>query len=142
LDTVLAAAITMTGGIVVAAMSFYLTKRYEQKAKWQQDKLNHYRVLLSSLSDWLGGPSGRERDDAKKRFALAINTITLVAPQDVIEALRDFVDVVQKTNAFDQQKWNRVLMAARRDIGIASADERADVLIPLVGYSPSDSQSC
>jgi hypothetical protein len=89
----------------------------------------------------VGNDAGKAKDDAKKRFVLAINTIALVAPQDVIAAIRDFVESTQKTNVFDQQKWNRVVLAARQDIGISSPDESDDVFVPLIGYSPSNLHS-
>jgi hypothetical protein len=140
LGTILVATITVTGGIVGAAVSFYLTKRHEQRAQWQQDKLNHYRVLLSALSDWLG--AGIDKDDAKKRFVLAVNTIALVAPQDVIDACMDYTDQLAGERR-EAEQLNRLLLAVRRDIGLSGTDNPNTFRFRLVtarNSSTSDNQ--
>ena len=97
-DPITVAIITAVGGIVIAALTFYLTKSNELKVEWQHEKLNHYKVLLSALSDL--ATDGTDKDEANMKFALAANTIALVAPQYVIDALMEFHDEVKYSNPF------------------------------------------
>ena len=48
---IIVAVITACASIIVAALTFYLTKRHELAVQWRNEKLNHYKVLLSSISD-------------------------------------------------------------------------------------------
>lgn len=78
-NPVIVAIVTASGSLAVAARTFFLTKRYQVNAEWLQQKLNHYGLLLSALSDL--AVDGNDWDDANQRFALAVNTIVLVALQ-------------------------------------------------------------
>ena len=90
----------MDATIIVAIISvfgatgvFYLTKNNQLKNEWQHEKLNHYKVLISSLSDL--AVDGTDKTEANMKFSLASNTIALAAPQDVIEALMNFHNEVK-----------------------------------------------
>ena len=89
MDTnVLVAMITVSGSILVASLTYYFTKLLQTKTEWQHEKMNHYKVLLSALSD--AAVDGKDKKEANERFSLASNTICLVAPQDVVAALMKF----------------------------------------------------
>ena len=135
LGTIFVAAI----GIAGSALSFYLTKRYEQKVKWQQEKLNHYRVLLSSFSDWMG--DGTDKGEAKRRFALAVNTIALVAPQNVITALMAFVEEISMSHMVDQEKLKKLLLTIRKDIGLSTTDDPDSFYVRSVFSAPPDTDA-
>jgi hypothetical protein len=79
------ALITASTGIFVAAITFFLTKSRERSVQLQQRKQTQYQELLSSISDL--ADESVELDQARRRFAAAVNTIVLVAPQPVISAL-------------------------------------------------------
>lgn len=133
------AVITACGSIVVAAVTFYLTKKHQLKVEWQHEKLNHYKVLLSSLSDL--AVDGTDKEDANKRFALAANTIALVAPQQVITALMNFHDEVKFSNKNKSaerhdQLLKKLLLAIRKDIGLAAKDDIANFNFHLIGSAP------
>ncbi|OGW04936.1 MAG: hypothetical protein A2889_09835 [Nitrospinae bacterium RIFCSPLOWO2_01_FULL_39_10] len=86
MDTnVLVAVITVSGSILGASLTYYFTKLLQTKTEWQHEKMNHYKVLLSSLSDL--AVDGKDKREANERFSLASNTICLVAPQYVVTAL-------------------------------------------------------
>ena len=97
---------------LAGVVTFYLTKKHEIKAKWQQQKLNHYKVLLSSLSDVAAGKTN-------ENFALAVNTIVLVAPQSVIDAL---YKSQMEPNADYQKSLNKLMIEIRKDIGLSKKD--------------------
>ena len=141
--SVMVAIITVSGSIVVAALSFFLTKWSERKADWQKRKINHYAVLLSSLSDL--AVDGRNKDEANERFSLAVNTIGLVAPQRVIGALMAYHDYVKFSNPDrseekHDQLLRRLLLAIRRDIGVSRNDCAETFDFHLIGSAPPRSR--
>ncbi len=138
-SSVLVAIITVSGSIVVAAVTFYLTKKHQLNAEWQHEKLNHYKVLLSALSDL--AVDGINKDEANKRFALAANTIALVAPQYVISALMNFHDEVKysnpnKTIERHDELLKELLLTIRRDIGLSVKDDKDSFNFHLIGSAP------
>lgn len=94
--TITVAIIAGAASIVVAALSFWLTKRAERRDALQQRKLEHYRELLFAISDL--AVDGVDKEAANQRFARAANVIVLVAPPRVINALMAFHDEVKFSN--------------------------------------------
>lgn len=140
-NTIIVAIITVSGSIVVAALTFYLTKRHQLKVEWQHEKLNHYKVLISSLSDL--AVDGTDKTEANMKFSLASNTIALAAPQDVIEALMDFHDEVKHSNPNKSPERHdelliKLLLAIRRDIGLAKKDNVETFKFHLIGSAPTN----
>jgi hypothetical protein len=123
-SNILVAAITSSGAILVAAITFYLTKRHQLEVEWQHEKLNHYKVLLSALSGLAHDPKNKQE---LKRFALAANTITLCASQAVITALMNLQEASSADKGRDILKQNRLLkellLAIRKDIGLSLKDD-------------------
>lgn len=145
-DAIIVAIITASGSLLVAAATFYFTKRHELFVQWQKEKLNHYKVLLSALSDL--AVDGTDKDDANRRFSLAVNTIALAAPQDVISALMAFHDEAKssnpnKTPERHDELLKKVLLAVRRDIGLAKGDDAQHFKFHLIGSAPvGDPNNC
>jgi hypothetical protein len=136
---IIVAVITASASLIVAAFMFYLTKRHELSVQWRGEKLNHYKVLFSALSDL--AVDGTDKDNANKRFALAANTISLAAPQYVINALMAFHDEVKFSNPnksaeHHDKLLNELLLAVRRDIGLAKGDNSATFNFHLIGSAP------
>lgn len=136
---ILVAIITASASVIVAALTFYLTKRHELSVQWQGEKLNHYKVLFSALSDL--AVDGTDKDAANKRFCVAVNTISLVAPQYVIDALMAFHNEVKfsnpnKSSEQHDKLLNKLLLAVRRDIGLAKGDNNATFNFHLIGSAP------
>jgi len=90
------AVITAAASVILAVISSALTKRAERRDALQQRKLEHYRELLSAISDL--AIDGVDKEEANIRFARAANTIALVAPQEVLAALMDFHEEVRVSN--------------------------------------------
>lgn len=138
-SSITTAVITSSGAIIVAALTFFLTKRYEQLSEWRQKKLEHYKELLSAISDL--AVDGIDKVKANKRFALAVNTIALVAPQNVIKALMEFHGEIKHSNKNRSlENHDRLLMdlllAIRKDIKLTSKDDRTTFDFHLIGSSP------
>jgi hypothetical protein len=133
---IVVAIISASASIVGAALTFFFTKRHELLVQWRGEKLNHYKVLFSALSDL--AVDGTNKDDANKRFALAANTIALAAPQYVINALMAFHDEVKSSNpnrtVERHDKFLKgLLLAVRRDIGLAKGDNVETFNFHLIG---------
>jgi hypothetical protein len=79
------ALVTASASILAAAITFFLTKSKERSVELQQRKQSQYKELLSAVSDLADG--GVTLEQAQRRFAAAVNTIVLVAPQPVIAAV-------------------------------------------------------
>ena len=89
------AIISAGAAIVVPALSFYLTKQRERQADWQRYKFELYRGLVESLSGIVGTDSAPE---GQRDFALACNTLHLIASPGVLSALHDFQNEIRASN--------------------------------------------
>ena len=142
-DGILIAMITASASIIVAALTFHFTKRHELKEQWRYEKINHYKVLFSAISDL--ACDGTDKTDANYRFALAVNTVALVAPQYVIKAIIDFHDEVKFSNQNPSNERHNFLLkellrSVRRDIGRARGDN-SSFDFHLIGSSPPSHHS-
>ena len=144
MDTsVVVSIVTAAGSLLVASATFFLTKRYQAKSEWQQKKLDHYRELLSAMSD-----TAQKTDlhEAVKRFALAVSTICLVAPQHVIQALMELHDEIRLSNPNKSQEKHdecvrKLMLAIRKDIGLSGKDEPGTFNFHIIGVYPTGSKS-
>ena len=78
------------------------------------------------------------------RFALAVNTIGIAAPQSVIDALMTFHDEVKFSNPHKSPErhdklLNDLLLAIRKDIGLAKGDDAGTFKFHLIGSAPQSS---
>lgn len=137
-DAIIVAIITVSGSLVVAAITFYLTKKHELAVQWRNEKLNHYKVLLSSLSDLT---SAEKDKDAYRNFSLAVNTISLVAPQYVVSALMACYDQFKSINKNGSQEnhdklLKKLILAIRKDIGLSKGDNEVTFDFHLIAVAP------
>ncbi|MCK4752837.1 MAG: hypothetical protein KAS75_05270 [Planctomycetes bacterium] len=133
---IIATLITVSGSIIIAALTFYFTKKHEIKVEWQKRKLDHYKVLMSSISDL--AVDGTDKEEANMKFSFAVNTIALAAPQYVISALMAFHDHIKFTNPNPSlEKHDKLLiellLAIRKDIGLVEKDNPRTFNFHLVG---------
>jgi len=139
-DSIWAALIAAFASILVASLTFYFTKKHEREANLRNEKLNHYKVLFSAMSDL--AVDGTNKSDAGMRFSLAVNTIALAAPQKVINALMSFHNEVSSSNANrnierHNELLKELLLAVRKDIGLAKGDNKDTFNFHLIGAAPS-----
>ncbi len=138
MNEVFVAIITVSGSLVVVAISYFLAKRQQIEAEWRSSKLNHYTVLLSSISDLAVDNKDIE---AHRRFAFAMNTLALVAPQKVVRAMLAFHDGVKMSNEdrsseLHDQLLSKLLLAIREDLGMKPRDNAVKFHYHLVGAPP------
>ena len=139
-STVIVAIIAGATSIIVASLSFWLTKRAERRDALQQRKLEHYRELLLAISDL--AVDGVEKEQANQRFARAANTIVLVAHPDVIRALMAFHDEVKFSNPNrtadgHDTKLKQLLLSIRKSLELPFKDDPAMFDFHLIGSRPT-----
>ncbi|MEZ4808761.1 MAG: hypothetical protein R2819_00260 [Allomuricauda sp.] len=138
-SAIIIALISLAGSIIVASMTYYLSKKEGIRKEWRNEKINHYRKLLSSISDL--AIDGQNIDEANLRFAEAVNTIGLVAPQAVVTALMNFHDEIKFSNPNKSIKKHdellvELILEIRKDIKIQSKDKKDSFKFHLVGTKP------
>jgi uncharacterized protein (DUF342 family) len=138
-NSVFIAIISASASIFVAALSFYLTKRYQTRSEWKKEKLEHYRKLLVSLSDL--AVDGKNKDKANQDFSEYSNTICLVASQDVIDKLMTLHDQIKQPREkrnfeLEAKLINNLMMAIRKDIGLTKKDNASNFDFHLIGKKP------
>jgi hypothetical protein len=139
-STILVAIIAASASIIVASFNFILTKRAERKDVLQLRKLTHYQELLSAISDL--AIDDVDKDEANLKFAKAVNTIALVAPQNVINELMIFHAEIKYSNTErslekHDQKLRNLLLAMRKSLELPFKDDAKKFNFHLVGTKPN-----
>jgi hypothetical protein len=139
-NSVATAIIAASGAMLVAAITYYLTKKNELDLRWRNEKIAHYKNLLAAISDL--AIDDVDKEEANFRFASATNTIALVAPQEVINALMDFHNEIKfsNKNSFNLETHDLLLrillIKIRKDIKLDSKDKLDDFKFHLIGTKP------
>ncbi|MBT2558488.1 hypothetical protein J7E24_11885 [Hymenobacter sp. ISL-91] len=110
--------VTAVSAVIVAGLTYYLTKRREQEIEWRKLKLEHYRTYMAALSGAIGSRTSAE---SQIRYADAVNTLQLVAPEKVLAALYNFQDEIKysnssKTTESHDDYLTKLLIEMRADI--------------------------
>lgn len=117
--------IASSTALVVAVVGYWFTKKREREAELRKERLDHYKELVSSLSDILEGDNNFQ---GQKRFAVAYNNLNLVAPVSVLKALQMFQNETKSSNPSrtlerHDQLLSLMLVEMRRDLNISSDGE-------------------
>ena len=118
------ALITVSGTILVAAITFFLTKSKERGVQLQQRKQSQYQELLSAISDLADDSVSLEQ--ARRKFAAAVNTIFLVAPQPVIAALMAYHRELSSESVVRQKRvelLKRLILEIRKSLELPFEDD-------------------
>lgn len=137
----LTALISGSAAIIVAAVTYWLSKRREQETAWRDLKLKHYQEYLAALSSVVGA---RATPENRARYADAANKLSLVAPTDVLRALYIFQDEISlrgeaRNRARHDEKLTALMRAMRADAqkGLSVVDE-SGVEFRLFASGPSN----
>jgi len=137
--TVQVAIIAAAASIIAAVVGFVFNKRAERADALQERMVNHYRELLCALSDLAVDSADQS---CRHRYAQAVNTIALVAPQDVVSCLMRFQNNVTSSNRPSssgqggrnyQPELNQLLLEIRRSLNLPFEDDPSTFDITLVG---------
>lgn len=122
---IVTAVMASSTALAVAVVGYWFTKKREREAELRKERLDHYKELVSSLSDILEGDNNFQ---GQKRFAVACNNLNLVAPVSVLKALQGFQDETKSSNPGrtlerHDQLLSLLLVEMRRDLNISLGDE-------------------
>jgi hypothetical protein len=138
MTAIVLALITAAASIVVAAVSYMLTKALDRAAELRKQKLDHYRELLGAISGIVGG--GKTED--QERYARATNVVALVASQNVIAALMRMRECSRADAPVSTEEHDaaliKLLLAIRRDLGVRPKDDPNTFHFRLYGFKPPD----
>jgi len=126
--TIRVAIISGAFAVIVPALSFYLAKWKERQADWQRYKFELYKELMQSLSGIVGTDSTPE---GRRHFALACNTLHLIASTGVLDALHRYQNETATSNpkpSADRhdQLLSRLVWEIRKDLRIPKNPAVAD----------------
>jgi hypothetical protein len=82
---IITAVIGLIGSLVVAALTFWSTKRREREAEWRKEKLGYYKAFVESISGILEGDASPE---GQRLFAKATNNLLLFANSEMKSVLQ------------------------------------------------------
>jgi hypothetical protein len=132
---VVVAIVSVAGSILVAALTFWLNAFQKRRDDLRQRKVERYQELLVAISDLAVRGTDEETN---ARYATAVNTIGLTAPQFVIEALLAFQDEISVANQRPSKErhdalLSRLVLEMRRSLELPLDDDPATFRFRLVG---------
>jgi len=130
---IIVAVIAALASLAGAILSFWFSQRRERAGDWRKVKFEHYREFMTALSGITGSDA---TPDGHRRFALASNTVQLVASKQVIEALHSFRDEISASNPRRSGDKHDVLLSAlireiRADLGLSQKSNPSGLSIRL-----------
>lgn len=123
---VIVAAISAASAVIVAAVSFYLTKSKEREADWRKYKFEQYKEFLRSLSR-ITGQDHRIEDG--RGFAEACNTLYLIGTNGVLEALQEYRNTITSGVQSDMEHNRRLstlILEIRKDVGVPGTPDASN----------------
>ena len=130
---VIAAIVSAIAAIIASAAAIFLTKKKEREALWRAKKLDYYEEFFAAAS----GIVAYAPDDAKIRFASAVNNLHLIGAAAVISALHDFTDEIAESNQqhFSKdrhdQLWSLLVWEIRADLDDPPTHDPAEFVARL-----------
>jgi len=119
MDTsVVVSVISAASGVIVVAVSFYLTKKKEREADWRKYKFEQYKEFLVSMSGNLARDSTPE---SRRSFYTACNALHLIGSKGVLHSLHSFLAVAGTPNlseATHDALLSKLIWEIRQDVGI------------------------
>jgi hypothetical protein len=131
---VITALIAASGAIVVAATSYWFTKKHERESELRKEKLEHYKELAACLSGIIRGES---TPDSQRAYSMIRNKLNLVAPYPVIKALREYEEATSARNPspatgdLHDKLLSRVFLEIRKYLGMRPKDDPETFMIVL-----------
>jgi len=109
-----------TAAVLVPAGSYFWAKKKERDADWQKYKFELYREFVTALGGIVGTDATSE---GNRRFAVAANTLQLIASKAAIAALHNFQDEISTSNDKKSREkhdalLSRLIWEIRRDLKI------------------------
>jgi len=141
---IVTALIASVSAIILAIASYLFTKSREREAEIRKEKLEHYKELTVCLSGIVHGESTPESQQA---YSLIRNKLNLIAPYQVIKALRKYSEAthVENPNRATGKDHDKLLSALffeiRKDLGVSPKDKSNEFFIGLWASSKKGQRS-
>jgi hypothetical protein len=125
--------VAAASGVIVTAVSYYLTKKKESEADWRKYKYEQYKEFLTSMSGIVGTDSTPE---GNRSFAKASNTLHLIGSKGVLVALHAYQDEIRDSNQNKSAEKHDALLSKtiweiRMDVGIPGTPEANEFFVYL-----------
>lgn len=138
--SIVVASISAASAVVASALSFYFSKKKDREVDWRKNKFEYYREFLEALGSIAGSDS---TPDGNRRFALACNTLHLIASIEVVRALHDFQDEIRVSNTEKSRHvhdalLSRLVWEIRKDLGIPPTANASEFSMYLWTSGASD----
>jgi hypothetical protein len=132
---IIATLITVSGGFILASISYWLTKKKEIEAELRQQKVKHYMDFVLALNGIIAEQTTQK---GQIDFATAFNNLYLFAPQAVIDALHEYSNQIDPSNPNrSSQEHNRLLtklfFEIRKDLRVYPPDNEETFKVWLRG---------
>lgn len=132
MSAIFAQILTIVGGLLIAAATFWFTKKKEREAEWRKEKLAYYKAFVDSLS---GVVIGEYTHQSQKEFSKAVNNLMLFAPQLVLNELYKFVEAITLNKNLPINEHDKLLSdllyQVRKDVGIYPPDDVETFIVHL-----------
>jgi hypothetical protein len=127
MDTsVVVSVIAATSGVMVTAISYYLTKKKEREADWRKYKFEQYKEFLVAISGSLGSNS---TPDGRRSFSSACNALHLIGSKGVLLALHSLLDATENpslSKAAHDALLSKLVWEIRQDVGIPGTSDESE----------------
>jgi hypothetical protein len=124
--TIVVSVIAAASGVIVTAVSFYLTKKKEREADWRKYKYEQYKEFLLSIS---GVVATDLTLDGKRSFARACNALHLIGSRGVLLALHALLDAIgypSLSRATHDALLSKLIWEIRQDLGIPGTPDASE----------------
>jgi len=134
MDTaIIVAIISAAAALILQAISSYLTKSREREADWRKQRLEYYRRYFELLNKVV---ATKPSDNDRKEYAIASSALYLVAPNEVMLAMRKFQDNNTASEERKQKLLGDIVWVIREDLGFPPADDKNGFDVRLWGIKP------
>lgn len=134
MDTsVVVSVISAASGVVVAAVSFYLTKKKEREADWRKYKFEQYKEFMLALSNNL---RMSETPGGTRDFSRACNSPHLIGSKGVLIALHSLLAAAGNpslSNDCHDAHLSKLIWEIRQDVGIPGTPDASEFSAHLWG---------
>ncbi len=136
-STMLTVVISSTISLLVAVLGHLLGKQRDREAEWRKFKLEYYKEYMTALSGTVGK---RSTVETQIRYSDSVNSMQLVAPPSVVQALHEFMNETSVNNPKkSNQRHDELLMVLikkmRRDVHPAQPND-AGIQFHLMNTPP------
>lgn len=133
------AGVSSVAAIGAVIITYVLTKKREHEADWRKMKFSQYQEFVLALS---GVVRERATPDTQRRYADAVNSMSLVATVKVLNAMNEFQNEISYMNEDRSDKkhdkfLNILLLTMREDINPNRSESEKSFSFRLLGL-PSE----